>query len=144
MILTRSLWMRPQRCVRPLGWVYNELKLYDECCDQLLLSGEPNSAYIGILSTGGLKNRSMRTMLRGIVTKAFALLDAPSNVIRCSALDSKSAGIVILQKFFDSPTILCHNQRDEFIFHLINIIYNCFFTTQTKTIITKLHLSKIK
>ena len=50
---------------------YKKLKLYDECCDQLLLSGEPNSAYIGILSTGGLKNRSMRTMLRGTVTKAF-------------------------------------------------------------------------
>ena len=82
--------------------------------------------------------------LRGIVTKAFALLNAPSNVIRCSALDSKSAGIVILQKFFDSPTILCHNQRDEFIFHLISIIYNCFFTKQTKKLITKLQLSKIK
>ena len=25
---------------------YKKLKLYDECCDQLLLSGEPNSAYI--------------------------------------------------------------------------------------------------
>ena len=121
---------------------HKKLKLYDECCDQLLLSGEPNSAYIGIFSTGGLKNRSMR--LRGTVKKAFALLNAPSNVIRCSALDSKSAGIVILQKFFYSPTILCHNQRDEFIFHLINIIYNCFFTTQTKTLITKLQLSKIK
>ena len=34
---------------------YKKLKLYDECCDQLLLSGEPKSAYIGILSTGGLK-----------------------------------------------------------------------------------------
>ena len=120
-----------------------KLKLYDECCDQLLLSGEPNSAYIEILSTGGLKNRSMRTMLRGTVAEAFFLLDASSNVIRRSALDSKSAGIVILQKFFDSPTILCHNQRDEFIFHLINTIYNCFFSAQTKTL-TKLQLSKIK
>ena len=122
---------------------HKKLKLYDECCDQLLLSGEQNSAYIEILSTGGLKNRSMRTMLRGTVTKAFFLLDASSNVIRRSALDSKSAGIVILQNFFDSPTILCHNQRDEFIFHLINIIYNCFFSAQTK-ILTKLQLSKIK
>ena len=122
---------------------HKKLKLYDECCDQLLLSGEPNSAYIGILSTGGLKNRSMRTMLRGTVTKAFVLLDAPSNVIRRSALDSKSARIVILQKFFDSSTILCHNERDEFIFHLTAIIYNCFFSAQTKTL-TKLQLSKIK
>ena len=112
-----------------------KLKFYDECCDQLLLSGEPNSGYIGILSMGGLKNRSMR--LRGTVTKAFVLLDVSSNVIRCSALDSKSAGVVILQTFFDSPTIHCHNQRDEFIFHLINIIYNCFFSAQTKTL-TKL------
>ena len=40
-------------------YVIKKLKLYDECCEQLLLSGEPNSAYIGILSTGGLKNRSM-------------------------------------------------------------------------------------
>ena len=90
------------------GYIYviKKLRLYDECCDQLLLSGEPNSAYIEILSTGGLKNRSMRTMLRGTVTKAFFLHDASSNVIRRSALDSKSAGIVILQKFFDSPTIL--------------------------------------
>ena len=120
---------------------YKKLKLYDECCDQLLLSGEPNSAYIGILSTGGLKYRSMRS--RGTVTKAFFLLDASSNVIRCSALDSKSARIVILQKFFDSPTVLCHNQRDEFIFHLIHTIYNCFFSAQTKTL-TKLQLSKIK
>ena len=103
---------------------YKKLKLYDECYDQLLLSGEPNSAYIEILSTGGLKNRPMRTMLRGTVAEAFFLLDASSNVIRRSALDSKSAGIVILQKFCDSPTILCHNQRDEFIFHLINTIYN--------------------
>ena len=85
---------------------YKKLKLYDECCDQLLLSGEPNSAYIEIPSTGGLKNRSMRTMLRSTVAEAFFLLDASSNVIRRSALDSKSAGIVILQKFFDSPTIL--------------------------------------
>ena len=64
---------------------HKKLKLYDECCDQLLLSGEPNSAYIGILSKGGLKNPSMR--LRGTVTKAFFLLDASSNVIRRSALD---------------------------------------------------------
>ena len=71
--------MRPQRCVRPLGWVYDELKLYDECCDQLLLSDEPNSACIGTLYTGGLKNRSMR--LRGTVAEAFVLLDASSNVI---------------------------------------------------------------
>ena len=138
--------MRPQRMC-PTTWlgtyVIKKLKLYDECCDQLLLSGEPNSAYIEILSTGGLKNRSMRTMLRGTVAEAFFLLDASSNVIRRSALDSKSAGIVILQKFFDSPTILCHNQRDEFIFHLINTIYNCFFSAQTKTL-TKLQLSKIK
>ena len=136
--------MRPQRMC-PTTWlgtyVIKKLKLYDECCDQLLLSGEPNSACIGILSTGGLKNRSMR--LRGTVKKAFVLLDASSNVIRRSALDSKSAGIVILQKFFDSPMILCHNQRDEFIFHLINTIYNCFFSAQTKTL-TKLQLSKIK
>ena len=136
--------MRPQRMC-PTTWlgtyVIKKLKLYDECCDQLLLSGEPNSAYIEILSTGSLKNPSMR--LRGTVAEAFVLLDASSNVIRRSALDSKSAGIVILQKFFDSPTTLCHNQRDEFIFHLINTIYNCFFTTQTKTL-TKLQLSKIK
>ena len=144
-ILTRSLWMRPQRMC-PTTWlgtyVIKKMKLYDECCDQILLSGEPNSAYIGILSTGGLKHRSMR--LRGTVTKTFFLLDVSSNVIRRSALVSKTAGIVILQKIFYSPTILCHNQRDEFIFHLINIIYNCFFTTQTKTLITKLQLSKIK
>ena len=38
--------------------VIKKLKLYDECCDQLLLSDEPNREYIGILSTGGLKNRS--------------------------------------------------------------------------------------
>ena len=118
-----------------------KLKLYDKCCDQLLFYGEPNSGYIGILSTGGLKNRSMR--LRGTVAEAFSLLDASSNVIRRSALDSKSAGIVILQKIFDSPKILCHNQRDEFIFHFINTIYNCFFSAQTKTL-TKLQLSKIK
>ena len=30
---------------------------------------------------------------RCTVAKAFVLLDAPSNVIKCSALDSKSAGI---------------------------------------------------
>ena len=87
--------------------------------------------YIGILSTGGLKNRSMRTILRGTGTTAFFLLDASSNVIRRSALDSKSAGIVILQNFFDSPTILWHNQRDEFIFHLIHTIYNCFFSARS-------------
>ena len=33
---------------------YKKQNFYDECCDQLLLSGEPNSAYIEILSTGGL------------------------------------------------------------------------------------------
>ena len=84
---------------------------------------------------GALKNRCT-------VAKAFVLLDAHSNVIRCSTLDSKSAGIVILQKFLDSPPILCHNQRDKFIFHLIKIVFNCFFSAQTKTV-TK-QLSKIK
>ena len=62
--------MRPQRMCPTtcLGtYVIKKLKLYDKCCDQLLLSGEPNSAYVEILSTGGLKNRSMRTMLRGTV-----------------------------------------------------------------------------
>ena len=87
---------------------------------------------------GALKNRCT-------VAKAFVLLDAPSNVIRCSTqttLDSKSAGIVILQKFLDSPPMLCHNQRDKVIFHLINIVCNCFFSAQTKTV-TK-QLSKLK
>ena len=51
---------------------YKKPKLYDECCDQLLLSGEPNSAYIEILSTGDLKNRSMRTICY------VALLQRPS------------------------------------------------------------------
>ena len=74
---------------------------------------------------------------RCTVEKAFVLLDSPSNVIRCS-----SAGIVIIQKFLDSPPILCHNQRDKVIFHLINIVCNCFFSAQTKTV-TK-QLSKIK
>ena len=121
-------------------YVIKKLKLCHECCDQLLLSGEPNNTYIGILSTGGLKNRSMR--LSGIVTKTFFLLDAPSNVIRRSALDSNSTGIVILQKIFDSPPILCHNQYDEFIFHLINIIYSCFFSAQTKTL-TKFNMMNL-
>ena len=84
---------------------------------------------------GGLKNRGTGAM-------AFVLFVASSNVIRCSTLNSKNAAIVILQKFLDSPPILCHNQRDKFISHLINIIYNCFFSAQTKTI-TK-QLSKIK
>ena len=84
---------------------------------------------------GALKNRCT-------VAKAFVLLGDLSNVIRCSTLDSKSAGIVILQKFLDSPPILCHNQRDKVIFNLINIICNCFFSAQTKAV-TK-QLSKIK
>ena len=73
---------------------------------------------------GALKNRCT-------VSKAFVLLDAPSNVFRYSTLDSKSDGIVILQKFLDSPLILCHNQRDKVIFHSINIIWNGFFSAQT-------------
>ena len=123
--------MRPQRMC-PTTWlgtyVINKLKLYDECCDQLLLSGEPNSAYNAILSMGVLKNRCA-------VAKAFVVLDAPSNVIRCSTLDSKKkkAGIVIFQKFLDSLLILSHNQRDKVIFHLINIICNFYFSAQTKT-----------
>ena len=59
--------------------VIKKLKLYDECCDQLLLSDEPNRAYIGMLCTGGLKNRSM--MLSGTGVKAFVLLHASTNVI---------------------------------------------------------------
>ena len=39
------------------------MKLYDECCDQLLLSDERK------LYTGGLKNRSMK--LRGTVAEAM-------------------------------------------------------------------------
>ena len=103
-------------CVRPCGWVtiIKKLKLYDECCDQIFLN--MNQIVIVSLSTGALKNRCT-------VAKPFVLFDAPSNVIRCSTLDSKSAGIVILQKFLDSPPILCHNQRDKVIFHFINIIW---------------------
>ena len=84
---------------------------------------------------GALKNRCT-------VAEAFVLLDAPSNVNRYSTLDSKSAGIVILQKFLDLPPMLCHTQRDKVIFHLINIVCNCFFSAQTKTV-TK-QLSKLK
>ena len=90
-----------------------------------ILEYETNSAYNAILSMGALKNRCT-------VAKAFVLLDAPSNVIRRWTLDSKSAGIVILQKFLDSPPILCRNQRDKVIFHLINIICNCFFSAQKR------------
>ena len=124
--------MRPQRMC-PTTWlgtyyVIKKVKFYDECCDQLLLSGEPKSAYIGILSTGGLKNRSMR--LRDTVAKGFVLLDASSNVIWRSALDSKSAGIVIHQKFLDSPPILCNNHSNDFLFHLINNVCICLFRAQ--------------
>ena len=122
------------------AYVIKKLKLCDECCDQLLLSDKPNIAYIWILYTGGLKNHSMR--LRGTAAKVFVLLDASSNVVRCSTLNSKSDEIVILQKFLDSPPIICHNQRDKFISHLIDNIFNCFFSAQTKTL--KKQLSKIK
>ena len=92
------------------AYVIKKLNLYDECCDQLLLSDEPNSANNAITDTGFLNNRSMR--LCGTVAEAFVLLNASSNVIRYSTLDSKSAEIVILQIFLDLPPILCHNQRD--------------------------------
>ena len=54
------------------GCICHKLKLYDECCNQLFLSDKPIIAYIRILSTGGLENRSMR--LRGTVAKAFVHL----------------------------------------------------------------------
>ena len=136
-ILTRSLWMRPQRMCPTmwLGTYHKETETLWRILWSNILEYEPNSAYNAILSMGALKNRCT-------VAKAFVLLDASSNVIRCSTLDSKSAGIVILQKFLDSPPILSHNQRDKFIFHLIKIAFNCFFSAQTKTV-TK-QLSKIK
>ena len=113
-ILTRSLWMRPQRMCPTmwLGTYHKETETLWRMLWSNILEYEPNSAYNAILSMGALKNRCT-------VAKAFVLLDAPSNVIRCSTLDSKSAGIVILQKFLDSPPIICHNQRDKVIFHLI-------------------------
>ena len=126
-ILTRSLWMRPQRMcpTMGLGTYHKETEtIWRMLMWSNILEYEPNSAYKAILSMGALKNRCT-------VAKAFVQLDAPSNVIRCSTLDSKSAGIVILQKFLDSPPILCHNQRDKVIFHLINIICNCFFSAQS-------------
>ena len=94
----------------------------------------------GYFYTGDLKNRSMR--ISGTFAKAFVPFHASTNVIRCSALDSKSAGIVILQKFLDSPPILCHNQYVDFIFHLISIVCGYFLSAQTK-IVTK-QLSKIR
>ena len=40
----------------PSAYVIKKLKLYEECCDQLLLSDEPNSAYKAILYKGGPKS----------------------------------------------------------------------------------------
>lgn len=105
-------------------------KFYDGCCGSLLLSNEPSTAYIDVLSRGGLKNPSLP--LSDTVAKAFALLDACSNVIRCSGMKAKISGTVILQKFLDSPPILCPNHQDKFIHQLISIVCNCFFSAQRK------------
>ena len=212
MILTLITWMKPQRMC-PITWlgsrvhryVIKKLKLDEECCDQLLLSDEPNSAYIlhifffcffwlrklpeyyflaqafaNLQGKLGPKNNIPEVSLtkkkqknmnhgsplfpsyytcyivilfteeskksfdevNGTVAKAFVVLDASSNVIRCLALGLKSAGIVMLQKFLDSHTILCHSQQVDIILHLIIIICNCFFGVQRKTLMK--HLSKIK
>ena len=109
---------------------HKKQKLYDGCCGNLLLSDETNTAYIELLSKGGLKNPSLP--LSDAVAKAFALLDACSDVIRLSDLDSKIAGTVILQEFLDSPPILCQNHQDNFFQHLMSIVCNCFFSAQRK------------
>ena len=115
-ILTWSLWMKPQRMCPTmwLGTYHKETETLWRMLWSNILEYESNSvyAYNAILSMGALKNRYT-------AAKAFVLLDAPSNIIRCSTLHSKSARIVILQKFLDSPPILCHNQRDKVIFYLI-------------------------
>ena len=78
-------------------------KFYDRCCGTHLLCDERKSDYIEKLSRGGLKKPSLA--LSDTVAKAFALLDTCSEVIRRSDLDSKSAGMLILQNFLDSPQI---------------------------------------
>ena len=146
-ILTRSLWMRRQRMCPTtwLGTYHKETETLWRMLRSNILKYKPNNAKNAIIYTGGLNNRSMK--LRGTVTNSDAIRKKTRSekncffffhITSCKGLRStwcfqlcdqvvntgfKNCQIVILQKFLDSPTILCHNQRDKFIFHFINIIY---------------------
>lgn len=106
-------------------------KLYDGCCGTLLLCDERKSEYIEKLSRGGLKKPSLA--LSDTVSKAFALLDTCSEVIRRSDIDSKSAGMLILHNFLDSPQILCQDHQEKFTHQLMIIVCNCFFSAQKRS-----------
>ena len=84
---------------------------------------------------GALKNRCT------VARPSFYLM-LPAMLSGVQHWTQKVPELRYFQKYLDSPPILCHNQRDKFTFHLINIIYSCFFSAQIKTL-TK-QLSKIK
>ena len=103
---------------------------YENCCASNLLDEQPNSAYIGLLSRGGLKNPSMS--LKNAVSDAFAILDASSAAIRRCKIPSRIAGVTVLQHYLDVSSILCEEHTAHFSIRLMRIICNCFFNNQRK------------
>ena len=103
-----------------------------DCCINAAMSETPASKthFIGILSRGNSITPSYA--LGELVAKSFALLDACSSIIRRSKIPSRAAGLAVLQRFINLPSIGCEKHRDTFYLHVRKSVCNCFFSAQCK------------
>ena len=109
-------------------------KLFKKCCGDTFIStngkNDRGSSYTSLLSRGGLV-----TPNEGIseaVATSFALLDVCSSAIRISVLPSRMAGLLVLQKYVDVPSLGCETHEKVFSSRLLRTVCNCFFDSQRK------------
>ena len=113
------------------GYIVHKTEhLYKDCCQRKLTKREPSNEYIGKLSHGRLKNRSMP--FTAVVYQVLAVLDASSPALRKSKTPAREAGMEILAKYEITSFTICEKHTDDFSNRLMKVVCNCFFNSQRK------------
>ena len=114
------------------GYIVHKTKsIFNGCCEEQMTkhtddenqsSRTSDPHYITILSRGGLIMPS--EPLSNAVTRAFAILDLSSEVIRRSSVPSRKVGNAILEKYLDTNGIVCEDHTEKLTCRLLTIVCN--------------------
>ena len=102
------------------------------CCINAAINNAPapNQHYISLLSRGKLITPS--DALGDVVAKSFAVLDACNTAIRHSKIPSRTAGLAVLNRFVNLPSIGCEKHEATLSHRVKRTVCNCFFNAQCK------------
>ena len=117
------------------GYIAKKLqKVCQNCCDHELFSDNENaSAYLTVLSRGGLKVASPQR--QSFVAKSFAVLDAFNSIIRKSGIPVRKVGEHALDKFLpssDFDVFSCPIHQHDLYAKVRRKVANVFFNNQRK------------